>query len=64
MKINNPVGRPKSKDPKMRFDVRLKTSTIIDIEVISEKLGMSKSQFFQETLEAEIKKQKELLGIL
>ena len=28
------VGRPKSDNPKMKFDLRLKTSTILDIELI------------------------------
>lgn len=58
------VGRPRSDDPKMKLDsIRLKTSTIIDIEVISEKLNMSKSLLVRIVLENEIKKYKELFEI-
>ena len=57
------VGRPKSDNPKMRFDLRLKTSTIIDIEVIAEKLGMTNSLFVQTILENEMEKYKNLLKL-
>ena len=58
------VGRPKSDDPKMKLDsIRLKTSTIIDIEVISEKLGIKKSLFMQTILENEMEKYKNLLKL-
>jgi hypothetical protein len=58
------VGRPKSDDPKMKLDsIRLKTSTIIDIEVISEKLGIKKSLFIQTILENEMEKYKNLLKL-
>ena len=58
------VGRPRSDDPKMKLDsIRLKTSTVIDIEVISEKLNMSKSLLVRTVLENEMKKYKELFEI-
>lgn len=57
-------GRPKSDDPKVKFDnVRLKTSTIIDIEVIAESLELSPSALVQTILENEINKYKKLLKI-
>lgn len=57
-------GRPKSDDPKVKFDnVRLKTSTIIDIEVIAESLEVSPSALVQTILENEINKYKKLLKI-
>lgn len=57
------VGRPKSDNPKMRFDLRLKTSTIVDIVVIAEKFGMTNSLFIQMILENEMEKYKNLLKI-
>lgn len=58
------VGRPKSEDPKMKLDsIRLKTSTIIDIEVIAEQLDISKSLFVQTILENEMEKYKNLLKL-
>jgi|GEM_PF-2817037 len=58
------VGRPRTNDPKIKLDsIRLKTSTIIDIEVIAEKLGVSKSLFVQTILESEMEKYKNLLKI-
>ena len=57
-------GRPKTDDPKVKFDnVRLKTSTIIDIEVIAEKLEATPSSLIQTILENEINKYKKLLKI-
>ena len=57
-------GRPKTGDPKVKFDnVRLKTSTIIDIEVIAESLEVSPSALIQTILENEINKYKTLLKI-
>ena len=57
-------GRPKTDDPKVKFDnVRLKTSTIIDIEVIAESLEVSPSALVQTILENEINKYKKLLKI-
>ena len=57
-------GRPKSDDPKVKFDnVRLKTSTIIDIEVIAENLEVTPSALIQTILENEINKYKTLLKI-
>lgn len=57
-------GRPKSDDPKVKFDnVRLKTSTVIDIEVIAESLEVSPSALVQTILENEINKYKKLLKI-
>jgi hypothetical protein len=58
------VGRPKSNDPKMKLDsIRLKTSTIIDIEVVAEKLGISKNNLVQTILENEMEKYKNLFKI-
>ena len=58
------VGRPKSDDPKMKFDsIRLKTSTIIDIELIAEHLGIKKSSFVRDILEIEVEKQKKILKL-
>ena len=46
------VGRPKSEDPKIKLDsIRLKTSTIIDLDRIADKLLMSKSLLVQTILE-------------
>ncbi len=57
-------GRPKTDDPKVKFDnVRLKTSTIIDIEVIAENLDVTPSALIQTILENEINKYKTLLKI-
>jgi hypothetical protein len=58
------VGRPKSNDPKMKLDsIRLKTSTIIDIEVVAEKLGISKNNLVQTILENEMEIYKNLLKL-
>jgi stress response protein YsnF len=58
------VGRPRTNDPKIKIDsVRLKTSTIIDIEVIAEQLGISKSVFVQTILENEMEIYKNLLKL-
>ena len=57
-------GRPKSDDPKVKFDnVRLKTSTIIDIEIIADNLEVTPSALIQTILENEINKYKTLLKI-
>lgn len=57
------VGRPKSDNPKMKFDLRLKTSTIVDIELICEELNMTPSLFVQTILENETEKYKKLFKI-
>lgn len=58
------VGRPKTTDPKIKLDnVRLKTSTILDIELIAEKLDITSSKLIRTILEAEVKKIKEQLKI-
>ena len=63
-KTKRPNGRPKTEDPKIKMDsIRLKTSTIIDIEVISEALGISKSLLVQTILENEMDKYKNLLKL-
>ena len=57
-------GRPKTDDPKMKFDnVRLKSSTLLDIQIISEYLDVSQSTFVQTIIENEINKYKKLLKI-
>lgn len=57
-------GRPKINDLKIKMDnVRLKTSTIIDIELIAEKLNITPSKFIRTILESEVKKFKEQLDI-
>lgn len=57
-------GRPKSKDPKIKLDnIRLKTSTIIDLEVVADRLGVTLSMFVQTLLENEMEKYKKLLDI-
>jgi hypothetical protein len=62
VKEKREVGRPRTNDPKIKLDsIRLKTSTIIDIEVIAEQLGVSKSLFVQTILENEMPKYKNLL---
>jgi len=49
---NRRVGRPRVDDPKTKIpSFYLKQSTIIDIEVFAEKLGMSKSDFMQQIME-------------
>jgi len=57
------VGRPKSDNPKMKFDLRLKTSTILDIELICDELDMTPSLFVQTVLENEMEKYKKLFKI-
>lgn len=58
------VGRPKSNDPKIKMDnVRLKTSTILDIELIAEQLNTTPSKLIRTILETEVKKFKEQLDI-
>lgn len=64
MEIEKRRGRPKTDDPKVKFDnVRLKTSTIIDVEVISAELGVTPSVFVQTLLENEMEKYKKLLNL-
>ena len=68
MAINNLIkkgrGRPKDLDPKMKLDsFRLKTSTLIDIELIAEHLEVSRSVFFQTIMENEVSKLKKILDI-
>lgn len=68
MDINNKEerepGRPRTNDPKMKFDkVRLKTSTILDIELVAEELGVSVSELVQTILDNEMPKYKSLLKI-
>lgn len=61
---NEKRGRPKTDDPKIKFDnVRLKTSTIIDVEKISEQLGIKPSIFIQTILENEMEKYKKFLNV-
>ncbi len=58
------VGRPKTTDPKIKLDnVRLKTSTILDIQAVSEKLKVSPSSLVQAILEAEMQKYKKILDL-
>lgn len=57
-------GRPKTDDPKIKLDnVRVKTSTILDIELIAEKLNITPSKLIRIILESEVKKFKEQLDI-
>ena len=57
-------GRPKVDDPKIKLDnVRLKTSTIIDIEVLSDRVNVSPSLLVQTLLDNEMPKFKKLLEI-
>lgn len=57
-------GRPKTNDPKVKFDnVRLKTSTVIDIEIIANKLDVTPSVFVQTLLENEMAKYKKFLNL-
>lgn len=58
------VGRPKTTDPKIKLDnVRLKTSTILDIQAVSEKLKVYPSSLVQAILEAEMQKYKKILDL-
>ena len=58
------VGRPKTTDPKIKLDnVRLKTTTILDIQAVSEKLKVSPSSLVQAILEAEMQKYKKILDL-
>ena len=58
------AGRPRIGDPKMKMDnVRLKTSTILDIELIAEQLNTTPSKLIRTILETEVKKIKEQLKI-
>lgn len=61
--VKKEVGRPRSNNPKMRMDLRLKTSTIIEIEEVADKLGINKSLLVQTILENEMEKYKNLLKI-
>ena len=58
------AGRPRIDDPKIKMDnVRLKTSTILDIELIAEELNTTPSKLIRTILETEVKKFKEQLKI-
>lgn len=58
------AGRPRIDDPKIKMDnVRLKTSTILDIELIAEELNTTPSKLIRTILETEVKKFKEQLNI-
>ncbi len=58
------AGRPRIDDPKIKMDnVRLKTSTILDIELIAEELNTTPSKLIRTILETEVKKIKEQLKI-
>lgn len=58
------AGRPRIDDPKIKMDnVRLKTSTILDIELIAEQLNTTPSKLIRTILETEVKKIKEQLKI-
>lgn len=53
-------GRPKTTDPKIKpKNIYLKRSTILDIEIVAEELGISKSELFRDIIEKEIEKYKE-----
>lgn len=55
-------GRPRSTDPKIKLDnFRLKTSTLLDIDLIAEEMNISKSKLLQMITEEGIKKYKEEL---
>lgn len=59
MEMKKKRGRPRSDDPKMKLDnVRLKTSTIVDIEIIAEIFKISPSAFIQILLDNETPKYK------
>ena len=58
------AGRPRIDDPKIKMNnVRLKTSTIWDIELIAEQLNTTPSKLIRTILETEVKKFKEQLNI-
>ncbi|PLY08339.1 MAG: hypothetical protein C0625_01770 [Arcobacter sp.] len=60
----NRRGRPKSDDPKIKLDnVRLKTSTLIDIELIADKLDITQSELIRSIIEKEVKILKSELNI-
>lgn len=60
----NNRGRPKSADPKVKFDnVRLKTSTMFDIKMIADELGINENVLVQTILENEMPKYKKLLNL-
>ncbi len=53
-------GRPKSTDPKVKpKNIYLKRSTILDIEIVAEELGISKSELFRDIIEKELEKYKD-----
>ncbi len=57
------VGRPKTDDPKIKLDnVRLKTSTLLDIELIAEQLNINKSKLIRTIIETEVEKLKKQLN--
>lgn len=48
----NRVGRPRSEDPKMRTPAyTLKQSTIIEIDLLSDDLDISRSELLQQIIE-------------
>lgn len=60
----NGRGRPKSDDPKIKLDnVRLKTSTLIDIELIADKLDITQSELIRSIIEKEVKLLKSELNV-
>jgi len=62
-KVKKRVGRPSSDNPKIRVDIRFQTSVIMDIELISEYLGVTPSSFLQTIAECECEKYKKLFKL-
>ena len=57
-------GRPRVKDRKVKLDnIRLKTSTTLDIVVIAEHLDITQSLFLQTILDNEMPKYKKLFNL-
>ena len=63
-RIKKDIGRPKANDPKLKFDsVRLRSSTLLDIELVAHGFDVSKSALVQLILENEMPKYKNLLNL-
>ena len=57
------VGRPREEDPKYIQSIRLKVSTLIKIDEISDKTGKSKSFVIQEIIDRAVETHYNLLDL-
>lgn len=57
------VGRPREEDPKYIQSIRLKVSTLVKIDEISDKTGKSKSFVIQEIIDRAVETHYNLLDL-